>query len=90
MGSSEDKKWFFTLHGLLHKKGRAVTVTKLTRTFRFGEAIARIANGVLHIKEHSDQTGEDNALWVPYRVVGRSGGGGAAQGDALGGAAACA
>jgi superfamily I DNA/RNA helicase len=74
--SNEDRRWFYTLHGQLSKKNRKVTVTKLTQTFRFGEPIARIANAVLHVKEHSDQTGEGNTLWVPYRVVGRPGTGG--------------
>ena len=44
-------------------------MTKLTRTFRFGESIGRVANGVLYIKEHSEQTREKNQLWVPYRIT---------------------
>ena len=54
-------KWFYTLAGQLQEKEprRKVVVTKLTRTFRFGAAISSVANGVLTIKEYSDQTEED-------------------------------
>ena len=48
------------------KQGRQLHSTTLTQTFRFGEAVGRVANSILHVKEHSEQT--ENALWVPYRV----------------------
>ena len=62
---------------------RKVIVTKLTRTFRFGGAIGRVANGVLHVKEHSAQTKETNKLWVPYRITPRDGAPGRVTRDEL-------
>jgi len=44
---------------------------KLTKSFRFGEGIGRVANSVLFMKENSPQTtGLYNKYrrWVPYRV----------------------
>ena len=48
---------------------REVVITKLTRTFRFGRAIGRVANGVLTIKEHSEQSKPGQQKWVPYRIL---------------------
>jgi hypothetical protein len=43
----------------------------LTRSWRFGDSIARIANLVLFSKEYSRQTTQNNPkLWEPYRVEG--------------------
>ncbi|KAL7517357.1 hypothetical protein ACHAWX_002285 [Stephanocyclus meneghinianus] len=48
----------------------------LTKSFRFGPAVARIANVALYVKENSPQTteysGKDRKLWIPYRVEGVS------------------
>ena len=67
-------KWFYTLGGLIHQqvqqRQREPTVeTKLTQTFRFGSKIAAVANGMLQIKEESQQSEAKKPLWVPYRVV---------------------
>lgn len=43
----------------------------LTRSWRFGDSIARIANLVLFSKEYSRQTTQnDPKIWEPYRVEG--------------------
>eukprot|EP00804_Cyclotella_cryptica_P009997 CCRYP_015421-RD/>CCRYP_015421-RD protein AED:0.11 eAED:0.14 QI:371/0.75/0.8/1/0.5/0.2/5/0/796 len=48
----------------------------LTKSFRFGPAVAQIANIALFVKENSPQTtdyiGKDKKLWIPYRVEGVS------------------
>jgi superfamily I DNA/RNA helicase len=61
--------WPHTLRERLDSQGRTVIVTTLTQTFRFGRAIAAVANSVLFVKEHSEQS----KLWVPYRVRPRPG-----------------
>lgn len=46
----------------------------LTKSWRFGPAIARIANIALFAKQNSPQTSayttKDRKLWIPYRVEG--------------------
>ena len=74
--------WFYSLHGQLTRvrPKRSVVVTKLTQTFRFGAEIGAVANGILCVKEHSEQTCRaagvgSKPVWVPYRIrpVGHSG-----------------
>ena len=45
---------------------REVRPLPLTRSFRFGEGVARVANHLLFIKKSSKQ----RALWHPYAIVG--------------------
>ena len=63
-------RWFYTLHGRLSNVGkpRRVKCTSLKRTFRFGPEIGRVANCVLYVKEHSEQSLVGKRLWTPYRV----------------------
>lgn len=42
----------------------------LTKSWRFGESITRIANTVLFAKENSPQTTGGTRTWKPYRVTG--------------------
>jgi len=44
--------------------------TQLTKSWRFGPNIAKMANIPLFAKEHSLQTTGKKHLWVPYRVQG--------------------
>jgi len=45
----------------------------LTRSFRFGDSIARCANVVLFAKEKSFQTKFiQPRMWLPYRIIGRT------------------
>jgi AAA domain/UvrD-like helicase C-terminal domain len=41
---------------------------KLTESWRFGNAISRIANLILHCKEKSDPIQTNKRTWIPYRV----------------------
>jgi len=64
-------RWYYTLHGQLKNTGthpREVKCTKLRRTFRFGPDICRVANCVLYVKQHSEQSLVGKRLWTPYRV----------------------